>query len=295
MLLSQLGLDVALGLLLVFDEVRQLAAEPTLFGGRPVLVEFWRFTCINWMRTLPYVRSWFEKYRRDGLVVLGAHTPEFDVERRVENIRRAAQELSIDYPIAIDIDYRIWRAFGNRYWPALYFADASGQIRHHHFSEGDYERSELILRQLLAAAGAAVGRALAYVDPIGAEAAADWNSLESQETYLGFERAENFASPGGLVPNGSRSYENPESLTLNDWALAGQWTFERQAAVLNGPSGRIVYRFHARDVHLVMGPAPDDRPVRLGVLLDGEPPGAVHGIDTDERGGGAARHRGCIS
>jgi hypothetical protein len=268
-----------------------LNSEPltaTSLRGRPVLIEFWTFTCINWIRTLPYVRSWFEKYRSNGLVVLGVHTPEFGVERDVEIIRRAAKDMRIAYPIAIDSDYAIWRAFGNQYWPALYFADANGQIRHHRFGEGEYEHSELVIQALLKAAGAhEVSGESISVDALGVEAAADWHDLRSPETYIGYARAENFASPGGASRDRPSEYRAPDVLHLNNWALAGDWTIGRQAAVLRAPGGRIAHRFHARDLHLVMAPAPDNQPVRFRVLLDGEPPGAAHGIDTDEQGEGA--------
>lgn len=254
--------------------------------GRPVLVQFWTFTCINWIRTLPYVRSWFEKYRDDGLVVLGVHTPEFDVERDAENVRRAAEQMGIEYPIAIDSDYEIWRAFGNHYWPALYFADADGQIRHQ-LGEGGYEYSESVIRLLLKAAGAPeVNEKLVSVDARGVEAPADWDELGSGETYLGYARAESFASPGSVSWDQPKNYSLPETLWLNRWAVGGEWTIGRQAAVLNDSGGRIVHRFHARDLHLVMAPARDAEPVRFRVLLDGDPPGAAHGVDTDERGEG---------
>jgi thiol-disulfide isomerase/thioredoxin len=255
--------------------------------GRPVLVEFWTFTCINWIRTLPYVRSWFEKYRGDGLVVLGVHTPEFEVEHDVEHIRRAAQEMGVDYPIAIDSDYRIWRAFGNQYWPALYFVDADGQIRHHRFGEGEYEYSEMVIRRLLAAAGAdRVSRELVSVDARGVEAQADWEHLRSGETYIGYERAGSFASPGGLSRDLPSEYAVPDILHLNRWALGGDWTVGRQAAVLNASGGRIAHRFQARDLHLVMAPPADEKPVRFRVFLDGEPPGPDRGVDIDEHGEG---------
>jgi len=255
--------------------------------GAPVLVEFWTFTCVNWIRTLPYVRAWFEKYRRDGLVVLGVHTPEFEVERTVDHIRRAMEAMAIDYPVAIDSDYGIWRAFGNNYWPALYFVDADGQIRHHRFGEGEYEYSEIVLQALLGAAGGDVRRDLVSIEGPGIEAPADWDDLRSPETYIGYVRAERFASPGGASRDRPSDYTVPEALRLNQWALAGDWTVGRQAAVLNAPGGRIAHRFHARDLHLVLAPGPDDRPVRFRVLVDGEPPRADHGADTDERGDGA--------
>ena len=255
--------------------------------GHAVLVEFWTFTCINWIRTLPYVRSWFEKYRNDGLVVLGVHTPEFAVERDIENVRRAAHEMAVEYPIAIDSDYRIWRAFDNNYWPALYFADADGKIRHHRFGEGEYEYSETVIQSLLAEAGAAnVSQELATVDARGVEAPADWEHLQSPETYVGYARADSFASRGGLSPDAPQEYAVPDHLPRNHWALAGNWTIGRQAAVLNAAGGRIAHRFQARDLHLVMAP-PDDHPAGFRVLLDGKAPGADHGLDVDEQGEGS--------
>jgi thiol-disulfide isomerase/thioredoxin len=256
--------------------------------GRPVLVEFWTFTCINWIRTFPYVRSWYEKYRDDGLFVLGVHTPEFEVERDLEQVRRAAAAMGIEYPIAVDSDYAIWRAFGNQYWPALYFADADGQIRHHRFGEGEYEYSEIVIQLLLTAAGAPnVSRKLAPVEARGVEAPADWDELRSPETYIGYARAENFASPEPRSWDQPHEYSLPEGLELNQWALAGHWTVGPQAAVLNASAGRIAHRFHARGLHLVMAPGPAQRPVRFRVLLDGEPPESAHGVDTDERGRGS--------
>jgi thiol-disulfide isomerase/thioredoxin len=260
---------------------------PASLRGKPVLVQFWTFTCINWLRTLPYVRRWFEKYRGDGLVVLGVHTPEFEVEHDVEHIRRAAEEMRIEYPIAVDSDFRIWRAFGNEYWPAQYFVDADGQIRHHRFGEGEYEHSENVIQLLLAAAGAdQVSRELVSVDGRGLEAPADWDDLRSPETYIGYLRASNFSSPGGASHDRPHDYVLPDALHLNRWALAGDWTVGRQAAVLNAPDGRIAHRFHARDLHLVLAPAPDAGPVRFRALLGGDPPGAAHGDDTDEHGEG---------
>ncbi|HTX10810.1 MAG TPA: redoxin domain-containing protein [Solirubrobacteraceae bacterium] len=261
--------------------------SPERLHGRPVLVEFWTFTCINWIRTLPYVRSWYEKYRHDGLIVLGVHTPEFEVERDIEHVRRAVQRMRIEYPIAVDSDYRIWRALGNQYWPALYFADADGQIRHHRFGEGEYEYSELVIQLLLRAAGAPnVSRKLAPVDAREAEATADWENLRSPETYIGYARADNFASPGDSVRDQPHEYALPDALGLNRWALDGDWTIGPQAAVLNASGGRIAHRFRARDLHLVMAPRPHSQPVRFRVLLDGDLPRASCGIDTDERGQG---------
>jgi thiol-disulfide isomerase/thioredoxin len=255
--------------------------------GRPVLVEFWTFTCINWIRTLPYVRAWFEKYRDDGLVVIGVHTPEFAVERDIDNITRAAGEMRVDFPIAVDSDYSIWRAFGNQYWPALYFIDMDGQIRHHRFGEGEYEYSEIVIQRLLAAAGAAgVSREPVSIDPQGVEAQADWDDLRSPETYLGYRRAENFASPGGAHNGERHGYELPAQLRLNQWALSGAWTIGGEAAALEAEGGRIAHRFHARDLHLVMGPGQRGEQVRFRVLLDGGPPGTAHGADTNELGEG---------
>jgi len=255
--------------------------------GKVVLIDFWTYTCINWLRTLPYVRAWTEKYRDHGVVVIGVHTPEFSFEHDLENVRRAAKDMRIEYPIAIDNDYAIWSAFNNHYWPALYIVDAQGRIRHHHFGEGEYEQSEMILQQLLAEAGiGGIGYELVSVDARGAEAAADWGDLRSPENYLGDARTENFASPGGAVLDQPRVYAAPARFSLNHWALAGEWTVEREATVLNKANGRIVYRFHARDLHLVMGPAARGTSVRFRVLIDGLPPGEAHGIDVDDQGNG---------
>jgi thiol-disulfide isomerase/thioredoxin len=255
--------------------------------GRVVLVDFWTYTCINWLRTLPYLRAWAQRYQPHGLVVIGVHTPEFDVEHDLDNVRRAVKDLQVDYPVVIDNDYAIWSAFDNHYWPALYLVDARGEIRHHQFGEGNYEQSEMILQQLLTDAGAGdVAHDLVSVDPHGAEAAADWDSLWSPENYLGSERTENFASSDGAVLGTPHVYAAPARLRLNHWALAGDWTVQRQAVVLNAPEGRIAYRFHARDLHLVMGSAARGVPVRFGVRLDGLPPGAGHGVDVDDQGNG---------
>jgi thiol-disulfide isomerase/thioredoxin len=255
--------------------------------GKVVLVDFWTYTCINWLRTLPYVRAWAEKYKDQGLVVIGVHSPEFEFEKNVDNVRRAAKDMGVDYPIAVDSDHAIWRAFKNQYWPALYFVDAQGHIRHHQFGEGEYEQSEMIIQQLLAEAGiGGIGHELVAVDARGAEAAADWGTLKSPENYVGYERTENFASPGGAVLDKRRVYAAPARLRLNHWALSGDWTVGKQATVLNKANGRIAYRFHARDLHLVMGPAARGTSVRFRVLIDGQPPGAAHGSDVDEQGNG---------
>jgi len=255
--------------------------------GKVVLVNFWTLTCINWLRQLPYLRAWAEKYQDHGLVVIGVHTPEFDVEHDLDNVRRAAKDLRVDYPVAVDNDYAIWNAFGNRYWPALYFVDAQARIRHHRFGEGDYQRSEAIVQRLLTAAGiGGIGHDLVSVDATGVEAAADWDSLWSPENYLGYQRTENFASPNGAVLDTPHAYAAPARLPLNHWALAGAWTVQAQATVLNQAGGRIAYRFHARDLHIVMGPAAPGSPVRFRVLIDGQEPGDAHGTDVDDQGNG---------
>jgi thiol-disulfide isomerase/thioredoxin len=260
---------------------------PAGLRGNVVLVDFWTYTCINWLRSLPYVRAWAEKYRDRGLVTIGVHTPEFAFEKEVDNVRRAAKEMRVDYPIALDNDYAIWRAFGNHYWPALYFVDARGQIRHHHFGEGEYEQSELIVQQLLAETGVGgFGPELVSVDARGAEAAPDWGNLQSPENYVGYERTEHFASPGGVRPDRRRVYEAPAQLSLNHWGLSGDWTVARHGALLHEAGGGIAYRFHARDLHLVMGPEVRGDTVPFRVLIDGEPPGAAHGSDVDDQGAG---------
>jgi len=254
--------------------------------GRIVLIQFWTYTCINWLRTLPYVRAWHQRYTDHGLTVVGVHTPEFDFERDVDNVRRAARDLSVEYPIAIDSDYTIWTAFENHYWPALYFIGANGHLRGHHFGEGDFERSERTLQRLSTETGIGdVGDELVSVDGVGIEAGADWESLRSPETYVGYARTSNFASPGGLRDT-RNVYAAPSRVELNEWALSGDWTVDRHAAVLNAADGRIAFRFHARDLHLVMAPAAGVASVRFRVLIDGQPAGPDHGIDVDEQGDG---------
>jgi hypothetical protein len=251
------------------------------------LVDFWTYTCINWLRTLPYLRAWADKYQQHGLVVIGVHTPEFDFEHDLDNVRRAVKDLGVDYPVATDNDYAIWSAFANHYWPALYFVDAQGQIRHHRFGEGDYEMSEMVLQQLLSEAGSGgADQDLVSVDARGQEAAADWDSLRSPENYLGYERTDNFVSPNGSMLDTSYVYAAPARLGLNQWALWGDWTVKQQVIVLNAPDGGIVYRFQARDLHLVMAPPSPGTPVRFRVQLDGQPPGAGHGSDLDDQGHG---------
>jgi thiol-disulfide isomerase/thioredoxin len=261
------------------------ALTPTGLRGQVVLVQFWTYSCINWIRTAPYIRALAEKYKDKGLVVIGVHTPEFAFEQNVENIRRAAMGMGIVYPIAIDSDYAIWRAFDNHYWPALYLVDANGRIRHHQFGEGEYEQTERVVRQLLAEAGAdGIDGALASVQGKGVEAPADWGNLKSPETYVGYDRTENFSSPGGPVLGNAHVYALPGRLALNQWALAGDWTMGREAAALNQPDGRIAYRFHARDLNLVMGPADPGTTVRFRISMDGQRPGSAHGVDVDDDG-----------
>jgi len=255
--------------------------------GKVVLVDFWTYTCINWLRTVAYIRAWAEKYDDRGLVVIGVHTPEFPFEQNVDNVRQAADEMNVSYPIALDSDYAVWRAFGNRYWPAVYIADAEGRIRHHQFGEGGYADCERGIQQLLREAGVeGVADDLVSLTPDGFEAQADWTSLRSPETYLGYEQARNFASRDGSHAGVEKTYAEPEMLMLNQWALSGDWTIESRASVLTGPEGRIAFRFHARDVHLVMGPPTPGTPVPFRVLVDGRPPGDDHGLDVDDEGNG---------
>jgi thiol-disulfide isomerase/thioredoxin len=255
--------------------------------GKVVLIDFWTYTCINWLRTLPYVRAWADKYRQHGLVVIGVHAPEFSFEKNMNNVRWAVKDLRVDYPVAVDSEHVIWRAFANQYWPALYLIDAQGRIRHHYFGEGGFEQSEMIIQRLLSEAGVGgIRDDLLSVDARGIEVAADWGSLKSPENYVGYERTQNFASPGGAALDKPRMYEVPARLRLNEWALSGDWTLKKEAAALNKANGSITYRFHARDLHLVMGPAAPGASVRFRVLIDGQPPGAAHGIDADEEGYG---------
>jgi thiol-disulfide isomerase/thioredoxin len=260
---------------------------PAGLRGRVVLVQFWTYTCINWLRTLPYVRAWAHKYQDHGLVVAGVHTPEFDFEHDLDNLRRAVTDLRVGYPVAVDNDYGIWSAFDNHYWPALYLVDAQGQIRHHRFGEGDDAMSEMVVQRLLTDAGSSgVDQDLVAVEPRGVEVAADWASLRSPENYLGYARTDNFVSPNGSILETSYAYAAPTRLRLNQWALSGDWTVNQPAIVLNQAGGRILYRFQARDLHLVMAPPAPGTPVRFRVLLDGEPPGAGRGADVDDQGNG---------
>jgi cytochrome c biogenesis protein CcdA/thiol-disulfide isomerase/thioredoxin len=254
--------------------------------GKVVLIDFWTYSCINCLRAIPYVRAWAEKYKDQGLVVIGVHSPEFAFEKSVGNVKKAVSDLKIGYPVAVDSNYAIWRAFGNQYWPAHYFIDGEGRIRHHHFGEGDYDESEQVIQQLLAEAGKTnVSSGLVPVNATGAEAASDAGDVQSQETYVGYDRAENFVSPGGAIQNIRHVYMTG-SPRLNEWSLSGDWTISGEHAVLNEKDGSIVYRFHARDLHLVLGPGPDGKPVRFRVTIDGAPPGASHGTDADADGQG---------
>ncbi len=260
---------------------------PTELRGKVVVVQFCTFSCVNWLRTLPYVRAWEAKYQEAGLVVIGAHSPEFPFEHDVKKIRPALEAMGVVYPIAVDNDFAIWRAFDNHAWPALYFVDAQGRIRHRHFGEEDYERSERVIQQLLVEAGKdGVASDLVSVEPGGVELAADWSTLGSPETYVGYARATGLASPGGVDPDRSRLYVEPSHLELNEWALSGDWTVGEQITTLNEPGGRITLRFHGRDLNLVLGSREDGGPVRFLVLIDGEPPNGARGIDVDERGNG---------
>jgi len=263
----------------------RLTAEGML--GRVVLVNFWTYTCINWMRQLPYLRAWAQKYR-DTLVVIGVHTPEFAFEQNVDNVRRAVRQMKIEYAVVTDNDYAIWRAFRNQYWPALYFIDPRGRVRDSHFGEGEYEQSEKTIRRMLVEAGTAGVREGSSVSIVGegVETPADWANLKSPEAYVGYDRLENFASPGGPDRDRRRLYTAPVRMALNQWALSGEWTIGKQATVLSNAGGRIVHRFHARDVHLVMGPARQQSEVRFRVSLDGQRPGAARGLDINEDGDG---------
>lgn len=254
--------------------------------GKVVLVEFWTYSCINWRREFAHVRAWADKYRDRGLVVVGVHSPEFSFEKEADNVRRAAKEIGVHNPVAIDSEHRIWRAFGNAYWPALYFIDAEGRIRRRHFGEGDYEASEEFIQRLLAEAGATeVRSALGVPAGSGAEAPADWANLRSPEIYLGAARSRP-PPAAGAAPDQSRVFEAPAQLGPDRWGLAGEWTLQDEAAVLNRANGRIAVRFHARDLHLVMGPAAPGDPVPFRVTIDGRAPGPAHGVDSDDQGRG---------
>jgi thiol-disulfide isomerase/thioredoxin len=254
--------------------------SPAELRGHVVLVNFWTLTCINWLRQEPYVRAWSQAYRADGLVVIGVHTPEFSFEHELDLVRRATRARGIDYPVAVDNDHEIWSAFDNHYWPALYFVDSDGIIGDHHFGEGRYEQSERVIQQLLG-----IRRELVSVEGVGVEAEADWDHLRTPETYLGYGRGDQFASPDGATFDQRRTYQLPEHLHLNHWALAGEWTIGRESVVLDQAGGTIAYRLRARDAHLVLSSGARE-PIGFRVLLDGQAPGPSHGVDVDEDGNG---------
>jgi thiol-disulfide isomerase/thioredoxin len=251
--------------------------------GHVVLVDFWTLTCINWLRTEPYIRAWSQAYRDDGLTVIGVHTPEFSFEHERERVRQATRDRGIDYPVIVDNDYEVWSAFDNHYWPALFFVDADGIIRDSHFGEGRYEESERVIQGLLG-----IERELVSVEGLGVEAPADWDHLRMRETYLGYERTGHFVSRDGAVLNERRAYEFPEHLLFSQWALDGEWTIGSENVVLDRAGGSIACRFEARDAHLVLSPGTHD-PIPFRVFLDGEAPGPSHGVDVDEDGNGLLR------
>lgn len=254
--------------------------------GKVVLVQFGTYTCINWLRTLPYIRAWQQKYRDKGLVVIIVHTPEFTFEKNLDNVRHALNSMNIDFPIAVDNDYEIWKAFDNHYWPALYFIDAKGRIQHQQFGEGEYDQSERVIQRLLTKAGAKnISMELISAEARGIEVQADWNNLNSQENYLGYMRTQNFASNAGRFDE-NHIYTLPSKLRLNEWAVSGEWTVTSGSIISNAANGKITYRFHARDIHLVMGPASPGDTIKFRVLIDGNPPGAAHGLDIDKQGRG---------
>jgi len=264
--------------------------QPDAVRGKVVLVNFWTYSCINCLRVLPHVRAWAEQYKDRGLVVIGVHTPEFAFEKDVANVRKALNSLGVGYPVAIDNDFGIWRAFGNRAWPALYFIGADGRVRRQVLGEGNYEESERLIQKLLSEAnGAPIASALAPITDCGPQAAADEGDLRSIETYIGYGEAENFASPGGVRRDIPSLYLAPAVLSLGRWSLGGVWTIGREYATSSERSGRIAYRFHARDLHLVMAPPADGHPVRFRVTIDGGSPGADHGSDLDAEGWGTLR------
>jgi cytochrome c biogenesis protein CcdA/thiol-disulfide isomerase/thioredoxin len=261
---------------------------PASLRGKVVLVDFWTYSCINCLRSLPYIRAWAEKYKDHGLVVIGVHAPEFAFERDPDNVRRAVKDLKVTYPVALDNNLAIWQAFNNNYWPAHYFIDAEGRIRAHHFGEGDYDKSEVIIQKLLKEAGNTnVPGGIVDPNASGALAAADTSDVQSPETYVGYGRGANFASDH-VAEDKASDYTTPAKLNLNQWGLTGNWTIGKQMTVLNSAPGKVTFRFHARDLHFVLGPANGKTPVRFRVMLDGAAPGAAHGMDTDAQGNGTA-------
>jgi hypothetical protein len=260
---------------------------PEGLHGRVVLVDFWTYTCVNWLRTLPYVRAWDAKYAAQGLTTIGVHTPEFDFEHDLANITTQARALHVPYPIAVDSDYGVWNSFANHYWPAVYLADAQGRIRYHHFGEGEYAMTEMAIQQLLLEAGATdVNPELVSVDPVGLEVAADYQTLRSPETYLGYGQATGMASPDGLRADAAHDYTPATRLRLNEWAPAGGWAISRRAATATAANARLAFRFQARDVNLVMGPAAHETAIPFRVSLDGQPATGAHGTDVAADGTG---------
>jgi cytochrome c biogenesis protein CcdA/thiol-disulfide isomerase/thioredoxin len=258
--------------------------------GKVVVIDFWTYSCINCLRALPYIEGWATKYKDAGLVVIGVHTPEFAFEKDRANVEKAVRDLKITYPVAIDSDYKIWRGFNNEYWPAHYFVDGKGRIRYHHFGEGEYDESERVIQQLLKENGAtSLSSGVTSVTGSGAEAAADNKNVASPETYIGYKRAENFASTEQIARDSRKTYSPQPRLSLNQWALGGAWNVGAESADLQSVPGKIVFRFHARDLHLVLGPAKNGKPIRFVVKLDGTPPGEDHGADTDAAGTGVVQ------
>jgi thiol-disulfide isomerase/thioredoxin len=261
--------------------------------GKVVLVDFWDYSCINCIRSVPYIRAWADKYKDSGLVVIGVHTPEFDIEKQLLNVQKAVRKFGITYPVALDSNYDIWNAFHNQYWPAHYFIDATGKVRYEHFGEGNYDQSERWIQELLKEAHAKpMPATIVSVEGQGVQAASDMKDVRSPETYIGYARAEHFGSPSGMVQDYDHNYSIPDDLRANEWALAGKWTDHKQNAVLKSATGKIAFRFYARDLHLVLGPTADGKPVRFRVTIDGKAPGENHGVDTDTEGNGVVtEHR----
>jgi len=255
--------------------------------GKVVVVDFWDYSCINCIRAIPYVRAWAEKYKDSGLVVIGVHAPEFDIEKQMPNVQKAVNKFQITYPVVLDNNYAIWNAFHNQYWPAHYFIDSKGKVRYEHFGEGDYDQSEKWIQELLKEANPKATLASGVsVHGQGVQAAADMNNVRSPETYIGYARAEHFASPGGIKHDAEQLYTEPTQPRLNEWGLAGKWTDHQQVAILGSAGGKIIFHFHARDLHLVLGPTANGKPVHFRVTIDGQAPGANHGVDTDAQGNG---------
>ena len=255
--------------------------------GKVVLVDFWTYSCINCLRSLPYIRAWADKYKDSGLVVIGVHTPEFDFEKEQPNVQKAIRKFGITYPVALDNKHAIWDAFNNESWPAHYFIDAKGKVRFEHFGEGNYDQSERWIQKLLEERAASpMPGSTVSVQAEGVEAAADMTDVRSPETYIGYARAEHFASPGGIRQDAEKDYSVPAQPALNKWGFSGKWVDHEQIAVLKSPGGKILFHFHARDLHLVLGPTTDGKPVRYRVTIDGQAPGENHGVDTDAEGNG---------